>query len=300
MSDLVQIENPACGWMQNCNCSPAAMFNQNAPGRANYAERLYLYNESPSPASHQRAEMVTDLLDSATRVTAEQAIAIAFSTQVWRAETWQARVEQAWKRSGAGAKAADSKQVYELIHGWDHRSDPDSRGALAYYAFKRALVKDLGERIEPPAGLTDAQVIEALDKAAGWLKSRFGELAVPFGRYFRVGRRGSDRSWPVGGGALHEAGMATPRAIGFEPSHDGKSMIGHSGQSATQVVIMTDPPESYAILPLGESDHKESGHWDDQAEKLFSKGKALPTYFLRPEELMRHVTSTKVLNPPRP
>ena len=37
---------------------------------------------------------------------------------------------------------------------------------------------------------------------------------------------------------------------------------------------MTDPPESYAIIPLGESDHKESGHWDDQAEKLFSKGKA--------------------------
>src|SRR5262249_4499447 len=139
----------------------------------------------------------------------------------------------------------------------------------------------------------------ALDKAAVWLKSRFNEVAVPFGRYFRVGRRGGDRSWPVGGGSLHKEGMATPRAISFEPSRDGKSMIGHAGQSATQVVIMTDPPESYAILPLGESDHKERGHWDDQAEKLFSKGEALPTYFLRPEALMKHVTSTRVLNPAR-
>ena len=76
-------------------------------------------------------------------------------------------------------------------------------------------------------------------------------------------------------------------------------MIGHTGQSSTQVVIMTDPPESYAVIPLGESDHKESGHWDDQAEKLFSKGKALRTYFLRPDELMKHVTSKKVLSPPR-
>ena len=74
--------------------------------------------------------------------------------------------------------------------------------------------------------------------------------------------------------------MATPRAISFAPSHDGKQMIGHTGQSSTQIVIMSDPPESYAIIPLGESDHKESGHWDDQAEKLFSRGKHFaPTSF---------------------
>ena len=72
-------------------------------------------------------------------------------------------------------------------------------------------------------------------------------------------------------------------------------MLGHSGQTSTQIVIMTDPPESYTILPLGESDHKESGHWDDQAEKLYSKSKANPTYFLRKKELLRHVTATKVL-----
>ncbi len=60
---------------------------------------------------------------------------------------------------------------------------------------------------------------------------------------------------------------------------------------------MTDPPESYSINPLGASDHKESGHWDDQAEKLFSPGKAVPSYFLRPDELMKHVTSTKTLVP---
>jgi hypothetical protein len=74
-------------------------------------------------------------------------------------------------------------------------------------------------------------------------------------------------------------------------------MIGHSGQSATQIVILTDPPESYAVIPLGESDHTKSGHWDDQAEKLFSQGKALRTYFMRPDELAKHVTSTKRLFP---
>jgi hypothetical protein len=93
--------------------------------------------------------------------------------------------------------------------------------------------------------------------------------------------------------------MATPRAISFSPAPDGKSMIGHGGQTSTQIIVMTDPPKSYAVIPLGESDHKESGHWDDQAEKLFSRAQAAPSYFLDEQGLREHVTSTKVLRPER-
>jgi len=300
MSDLVQIENPPCGWMQNCNCSPAAMMNHDQPQRTRYAERPYLYNESPSADSHQRAEMVTDLLDAAVAVNAEQAIAIAFSTQVWHAERWQARLEAAWNHAQDVEKGSDAARVYDLIRTWNRRADPDSPGALAYYFFKKALGGEAASKTEPPASLTDKQLREALQKGAALLKARFGEVAVPYGRYFRVGRRGGDRTWPVGGGSHHEVGMATPRAISFDPSRDGKQQVGHTGQSSTQIVIMTDPPESFAVIPLGESDHKETGHWDDQAEQLFSQGKTVRTYFLRPDELMKHVTSRKVLNPPRP
>jgi hypothetical protein len=93
--------------------------------------------------------------------------------------------------------------------------------------------------------------------------------------------------------------MATRRPTRFASSPDGKSMIGHGGQTSTQVIIMTDPPRSYAVIPLGESDHKDSGHWDDQAEKLFSKAQAAPTYFLDERGLLGHVASTKVLRPER-
>jgi len=299
MSDLVQIENPPCGWMQNCNCSPAAMMKQDQPQREQFAEHPALYNESAARASHQRAEMVNDLLDAAGKVTVDQAIEIAFSTRVWHAEHWQARLKEAWRAASAGDKVGDAQQVYTLIQEWNGRSDPDSQGALAFYAFKKALGGDQARKTEPAPNLTDAELLEAVRKGASWMKASFGEVAVPFGRYFRVGRRGGDRTWPVGGGSLQDVAMATPRAISFAASRDGKTLIGHTGQSSTQVVILTDPPESYAVIPLGESDHKESGHWDDQAEKLFSKGKALRTYFMRPDELMKHVTSKKVLNPTR-
>ena len=94
-------------------------------------------------------------------------------------------------------------------------------------------------------------------------------------------------------GGPNNVAMATPRAISFGVV--GKEMVGAGGQTSTQIVVLTNPPKSYAIIPLGESDHKDSGHWDDQAEKLFSKSKAAPTYFMDRNELMKHVTAKKVL-----
>jgi acyl-homoserine lactone acylase PvdQ len=294
LADLVQITNPPGGWMQNCNCSPAAMMLDSPMVPEKYRARPYLFNVG-RVATHQRALMMNEVLAAADKVTLPQAIDIAFNAQVYKAARWQARVKQAWDRIHATAKSGVVGEVFEQIAAWDGRCDPESTGALAFYAFKQALGKDMGAMVEPPAKLTDEQIVGALHRGAEWLRSSFGTVAVPYGRYFRVGREGGEQSWPVGGGSLRDQGMATPRAISFGPSNGGRTMLGRGGQTSTQVVVLTDPPQSYAVIPLGESDHKESGHWDDQAEKLFSKGRAAPTYFMNRAELLKHVTSTKVL-----
>jgi len=183
-----------------------------------------------------------------------------------------------------------------MIAQWNRRSDAASRAALGYYLFKTALGQ-AGRAVDRPDSLTpdslsDDAVREALAKAEQRLGSEFSPDAV-FGTLFRVGRQGGTRTWPVSGGTLQEAGMATPRAISF--SKVGNEMVGHSGQTSTQIVILTKPPQSYMVIPLGESDHQDSGHWDDQAEKLFSKGQAKPTYFANRKELEKHVKGRKEL-----
>ncbi len=280
--DLVQIVNPPQGYMQNCNTSPFNMMKDSPLVPEKWDAHPYLYNESRRPPS-QRAAMVLDLLDAAHNVTAEQAIGIAFSPQVWHAELWQERIR----------KAAPNDEVARLIGGWNRRSDADSRAALAYYAFKMALGGASARATEPPATLTDEAIRGALNQAAQRLKSDLPADAV-FGTVFRVGRKDSPRTFPVGGGTLADAGMATPRAISFSPR--GKEMVGHTGQTSTQIVILTKPPQSYMVLPLGESDHADSPHYDDQAEKLFSKGRAKSTYFLNRKELEKHVTAKKQLS----
>jgi acyl-homoserine lactone acylase PvdQ len=225
--------------------------------------------------------MMVDLLDAARDVTPEQMIGIAFNPQVWHAELWQDRIR----------KGAPESAFAEMLAGWNRRSDAGSRAALAFYLFKTALGTP-GRSVDPPETLTDDAIRAALEKAGQKLSADFGPDAV-FGTLFRVGRQGAGRTWPVSGGTLNEAGMATPRAISFNPA--GKEMVGHSGQTSTQIVILTRPPQSYMVIPLGESDRPDSGHHDDQAEKLFSKSTAKPTYFANRKELEKHLSVSKSL-----
>jgi acyl-homoserine-lactone acylase len=278
--DLVQITNPPQGYMQNCNVSPFAMMKDSPLVPEKWAEHPYLYNDFRRPP-HQRAAMMVELLDRARGVTVEQAMAIAFSPQVWHAELWQERIR----------KAAPEGQFAKMLAAWNHDSDADSRAALGFYLFKTALGKT-GSAVDPPDSVTDNDVRDALAKAEHRLNGEFGPDAV-FGTLFRVGRQGGTGTWPVSGGTLTEAGMATPRAISFDKISN--QMVGRSGQTSTQIVILTKPPQSYMVIPLGESDHPDSGHWDDQAAKLFSKSRAKPTYFANRKELEKHVSARRGL-----
>ncbi len=279
--DLVQIANPPQGYMQNCNVSPFAMMKNSPLVPEKWSAHPYLYNDGRR-APHQRAAMMVDLLDQARGVTPEQMIGIAFDTQVWHAELWQQRIR----------KAAPESAFAHLLAGWNRHSEANSRAALGYYFFKLALGAQTGRALDPPDSLSDADIRAALASAEQRLNGDFGPNAV-FGTLFRVGRQGANRTWPVSGGTLPEAAMATPRAVVFDPH--GKEMVGRSGQTSTQIVVLTRPPQSWMVIPLGESDHPESGHFDDQAEKLFSHALAKPTYFANRKELEKHVTKREAL-----
>jgi len=145
------------------------------------------------------------------------------------------------------------------------------------------------EAPEPP-GLRDDDLpalVEAIDAAADALRSGPGGFDATYGDVFRVGRQDSNDevSWPVGGGSLNDAGMATMRAVGFSPPRADGRRWGNRGQTSTEVVILSNPIRSYTQPPIGQSDRPDSPHYRDQAEKLFSVGAMKPSWFAR-EELL--------------
>jgi acyl-homoserine lactone acylase PvdQ len=120
------------------------------------------------------------------------------------------------------------------------------------------------------------------------MRDDHGTLDVSYGQVFRVGR--DDKSWPVGGGSLIEEGMATIRAIHFGEPRTDHTRWGMSGQTSTQVVILTKPVQSWTQPPIGQSDHPDSPFYCDQAERLFSKAKLKPTWYQK-KDLLNHVFS---------
>lgn len=227
------------------------------------------------------AAITRQLIGSANTFSLESARSLAFSTEVYKAESWQLRI----------AKAAPASEFAQMITGWSRRADASSRPALAFYLFKMALEGD-SEALEPPDSLSDARIRAALRKAQDQIETGF-PYDAGYGTLFRAGREDGRQSWPVGGGTVPEAGMFTPRPITFEQR--GSVRMGRAGQAMVQVVVLSRPVKSVMALPLGETDSPDSPHFDDQARELFGKSQTKPTYFGDRRELEKHVKERKVL-----
>lgn len=227
----------------------------------------------------QAAAMTRALIEDANTFSLESAESLALSTDVYKAEAWQLRI----------ARAAVDSEFARMLTGWSRRADADSRGALAFYLFKMALGAD-STALEPPASLSDDRLRAALRKAQDRLQTDF-PVDGGWGALFRVLRDGAKQSWPVAGGTVVEAGMATPRAIAFE--QPGTRMMAHGGLAMLEVVEFSKPVRSVIMTPFGESDSPESPHFDDQAHELFSRSRATSTWFGDRKNLEKHARERK-------
>jgi len=305
--DQISIENPPQGYMQNCNVPPDVMMADSPliPDK----QKGYFFNQNPGRI-HQRAARAAQLLRTDDFVTPDEAMGIALDTFCYQYDRWIVALKIADARYGEPHRDDPDYQtgLRELL-AWNGRSDPDSRGALKYYYWRRgvsavlgsgysALVAKLADymaavaRPRREAAVPSEDELKAavagLSSAMKTMRDEHGTLDVAYGQVFRVGR--DDKSWPVGGGSLIEEGMATVRAVGFASARPDHTRWGNSGQTSTQVVVLTRPIKSWTQPPIGQSDRTESPFYRDQAEKLFSKGVMKPTWYQK-TELLNHVQS---------
>lgn len=307
-SDLMSLLNPERGYMQNNNIGPDTMLVDSPLVPERYP--AYLYNQ-PALYTHQRGAAAVALLEAKRAAGAkwseEEIVELALNRSVYQFERWVEELRRA-QAAVPGKRSKEHAEVVRRIEEWNGVSEPDSQGALAYFRWREALRELVGreemgqmtarvndyvelfrEAPEPP-GLRDDELpalVQAIDAAAESLRSGPGGFDAAFGDVFRVGRQDSNDevAWPVGGGSLGEAGMATMRAVGFsQPRADGRRW-GNRGQTSTEVVILSNPIRSYTQPPIGQSDRPDSPHYRDQAEKLFSVGAMKPSWFAR-EELL--------------
>jgi acyl-homoserine-lactone acylase len=294
-ADLVQLLNPAAGWMQNCNISPGTM-TENSPLTADRYP-YYLYMDA-TDGSNPRGRRANELLAAAERMALEDATAIANDTYVHGEAPWRAALLAAYE-----ARPGDStpllQQAIDILHDWDGHADKEAPGMTLFYAWRLAL--DGGqdqlpradiERGATPPGDVQRALLDALTEVAQELQRRFGRLDVPWGEVYRA-RRG-ERSWPIDGVANWN-GLVTLRAVhGAEPDEEGVSYI-ESGQSCTTVVMLKrGDVRSYSVVPYGQSEDPDSPHYTDQGRLLFQERKLKDSWFQR-ERLEGHIESEQTL-----
>jgi len=309
-SDHVQILNPPQGYMQNCNISPDVMMVDSPLTPDKYPG--YIFN-TPPHALNQRGARALQLLSNDASVTIEEALAYAVDTHTYGADRWVAALKKANETMGQAFRDRPAYQEgLKDVLAWDGEVRPESTGALKYYYWRKQIetAYTTEERREPEntinGGYMDAmgkplpaldlseEVLDALassfNSAMDALQKDYGRLNVPYGEKFRVGR--DDKSWPVGGG---DDGLTTLRNMGYGEERPDHTRWGQSGQTSTQLCVMTKPIQSWMYLPVGESDRPESPHYRDLAEKAFSPAKLQPTWWT-PETLKGHIESRTVLD----
>jgi len=282
-SDLVQIDDPADGYMQNCNVTPTIMSKTQPVDPARF--KPYLFNADTGRPWHSRGTRAVNLLDADADLTVEEALAIVNDTYVLGWEHVQPILAQAAKENQAGVESSAAPEAVKTLLEWDGRMQPDSVGAGLFYAWWQALPKacpeiDRGALLRGDAKPADAaqrcKLLTALEPAARGLHGTYGTWRVAWGEMNRVAR--GDRSAPLGGCATD--GITTLRAVGGNWDADKMRIICEDGQSCTTLVFFKPKGAvSYSVTPWGESDDPKSPHYFDQAERLFSKQLLKPTWF---------------------
>lgn len=295
VKEIIQIRNPANGWLQNTNNWPFSVAGT-APGNPSPRQADFPTYMWTKP-ENARGVHAVKLLESARDLNLDSVIALAYDSELTAFARLLPPLFQAYD---AQPDSALAEQIASL-RAWNLRSSLDSvPSSLAIYwaqdlvqhfsaaaRDKRIPVVDFLPQV--PA----SELIGALRRASDRLQADFGKWQTPWGEINRFQRLS---------GAIHaqyddnKASLPVPfasgnwgslAAFGMSAKQTTKRIYGDRGNSFVAVVSFGPRIEAKSILAGGENSDPSSPHFQDQAE-MYSKAQFKQVLFY-PEDLNAHV-----------
>lgn len=276
LAELPQLENPASGWMQNCNTSPFLLTDSGNPDAARYPK--YMVQEG----DNWRGLISRRILAANPRFTWDDWVHAAFDTHVAGADSLLPGLFEDFSKltTTDTARATEIEPAIKVLAQWDHRADTSSVATTLFDAWRAA--RDRLEQQQPGAA---GNRLAALDSGVASLRSAWGTWQIPWGEVNRLQRipdpgevQFSDArpSIAVPGVSGADGAVFTVYTVRV-PGGGQQRSYGVAGGTYVSVVEFGPTVRALAVHVMGESGDSTSRHYFDQAP-LYARGEMRPSW----------------------
>ena len=302
VEDIVQVRNPATGWIQNCNATPFTVSGTSSPDAKKYPAYM-------APDAQNYRGINADRVLSHKRIfTLDTLIAAANDPHLAAFDDLIPTLLNAWQTVGGEPvnKKADLEEAIQILASWDRNYGTASVGQtlgifwaekLQRLARSRATADqhfdNLGLMSMTVQNTSVQEKITALADVLTDLTRDFGTWKLPWGevnRYQRLTGKTQESyddklaSIPVG---FTSSAWGSLAAFAAKTYPGTKKRYGSVGNSFVAVVEFGKRVTARSVVTGGQSSQPGTAHFTDQAP-LYCTGQFKDVLFY-PEDVRKHV-----------
>jgi acyl-homoserine lactone acylase PvdQ len=295
-----QLTNPPSGFLQNCNNAFWVSTTHSGLDPLMLGPYYLQYPVKPGAgleALNTRGERVIQVLGQDKKFTRDDMVELGYDTYILPADVIVPLLAEA-----ARSRLKDDKLrgPLEELKKWNRRSAENSQPSTYLYYWAKTYKEAQGESkyarfLAYQRGNIDIHSNEEQDMA--WhafadgmqlLEKKFGTMDVSWGKINVVVRNGV---FPMDGTSVELFGVLHPDE---GPEQDDGRIFCNDGWGHLMIVAEADadqgkPKQIWSLLPYGESEHKDSTHYNDLA-KLHSEHGVKPFPFSA-DDILAHTES---------
>lgn len=284
-----QLTNPPSGFLQNCNNAFWVSTTQSGLDPLMLGPYYLQYPVKAGAgmeALNTRGERVIQVLGQDKKFTRDDMVALGYDTYILPADVIVPLLLEASKDR---LKDENLREPLEELKKWNRKSAVDSLASTYLYYWAKTYREQQGEakyarfvayereKIDIHSSEEQDLAWRAFTEGMELLHQKFGTLDVPWGKINVVMRNGA---FPMDGTSVELFGVLHPDE---GPEQDDGRIFCNDGWGHLMIVVEPDrdgarPKQIWSLLPYGESEHKDSPHYNDLA-RLHSRHGVKPFWF---------------------
>lgn len=301
VDELIYIENPENGWIQNCNSTPFTAAGPYSPKKENYMPYMAWDQENARGINAVRIMEGKKgyTMESLTKEVGYEPTLMAFSPLI-------PALKKSFEKLQEGSSQKEKlKEPFQVLTNWDMKTGISSVGTSLAVFWGNQLMAELRTMDRPwdayvfdfiAENMEATQMVNAFERAINKLEEDFGTWNTPWGEINRFQRVTNEiqgqffdelPSLPIGYNSSLWGSLA---AYGSRAYPNTKKWYGNVGNSFVAVVEFGDKVKAKSLLAGGQSGNPFSPHFVDQAE-IYSKGEFKDVHFYR-EDVKKHARTT--------